>query len=62
MGTQVVGIEEISTVNWIQAFYAKSQQEIPDHCRDAEVYIQGIKVGSLRYEKRKKIFEMRTNE
>lgn len=44
MGTQVIGIEEISTVKWIQLFY---QQEIPDHFRDAEVYIQGIKVGRL---------------
>ena len=48
MGTQVIGIEVISTGKWIQVFYVKSQQEIPDHFRDAEVYIQGIKVGRLR--------------
>ena len=48
MGTQVIEVEEISTVNWIQVFYVKSQQEILDHLRDAEVYIQGIKVGRLR--------------
>ena len=44
----MIEVEEISTVNWIQVFYAKSPQEIPDHFRDAEVYIQGIKVGRLR--------------